>query len=107
MAYQEKYAGELLAFFRAAEPGSPPSLSKFAAHIRAPLSEVLEWGRRYPSFGEAMEAAKVMLRDKLIDWGLQKVCDPAFVRFLLSEPDLLWPAAEEEKVLEVKISVQS
>jgi len=106
-AYREEYAGALAAFFRAAEPSSPPSLSKFAAHIGVPLPQVLEWGERHPAFAEAMENARETLRDRLIDWGLQKACDPNFVKFLLSEPSVLWPVrAAADSVLDVRITVE-
>ena len=109
--YREEYAGALTAFFRAAEPSSPPSLCKFAVHIGVPLAQVLSWGKEHPAFAAATEGARETLRDRLIDWGLQKACDPTFAKFLLSEPSILWPQSAEggtgdDRVLDLRITVE-
>ena len=106
--YREEYAQALTAFFRAAEPSSPPSLCKFAMHIGVPLPQVLSWGGAHPAFAAAMEVARETLRDRLIDWGLQKACDPTFAKLLLSEPSVLWPVADgtKERTLDVHITVE-
>lgn len=105
MCYKDTFADELIRFFRQSEPSSPPSLCKFAYHIGAQMSQVCEWGKSYPAFREAMEEARMILQDKLIDWGLSKQCDATFAKYLLSDINALWPEGNVESVLDIHITV--
>ena len=107
MEYKEQYAKELLAFFRQSQPSSPPSLCKFALQTGVSTSLLGAWARTYPDFAKAVAEAKLILQDKLIDWGLTKQCDATFAKFLLSEGDALWPKEIADNHIEVRIKVTS
>ena len=105
MCYKETFAGELIRFFRQSEPASPPSLCKFAYHIGAEMASLREWCKCYPAFRDAVEEARIILQDKLIDWGLSKQCDATFAKYLLSDMNAMWPEGNVESVLDVHIMV--
>ncbi len=105
MEYSPRYAEELVQFFRAGEPTSPPSLCKFALKKGVSVAKLGTWARTHSDFAEAMAEARLILQDKLVEWGLNKHCDATFAKYLLSEPDALWPREMAENHLEVRITV--
>lgn len=106
MEYQKQYARDLIWFFRQSQAASPPSLCKFALQLGVSVSLLGTWARTHKEFDEAMKEAKLILQDKLIDWGLNKSCDATFAKFLLSEPDALWPKEMEDTQINVEIRVR-
>ena len=105
MEYRTEYAKDLLAFFRQSQPSSPPSLQKFAFKMGVSVAQLGEWARAYSDFSAAVEEAKLILQDKLIEWGLCRQCDATFAKFLLSEADSLWPKEMTDNHIEVRIRV--
>ncbi|MBO5789138.1 MAG: hypothetical protein J6R42_04255 [Clostridia bacterium] len=107
MDYQSKFCAQLVHYFRHSEPTSPPSLAKFAALLGVSVSTLRAWARAHSEFGEALDEARLILQDKLIDWGLNKLCDATFAKFLLAEPNALWPEALTDTTIDVHITVSS
>lgn len=103
--YKSQYAIDLVRYFRQSTPSSPPSLCKFALMLGISVSLLGTWARTHEEFALAIGEARLILQDKLIDWGLGKQCDAGFAKFLLSEPDALWPKDMAEGHIEVRIRV--
>lgn len=70
------------------------------------VSLMSTWARTHSDFADALKEAKLILQDKLIDWGLNKSCDASFAKYLLSEPNALWPNEMTDSHIEVRITVK-
>lgn len=96
MRYKTEYCQALLDYFRQGGDGALPSLARFAYGLGIPYGLLAVWERDHDEFATAMREARRILEELLVDKALAKAYDPTFVKFLLSEPRLLWPASGAE-----------
>lgn len=67
-----------------------PTLIRFAKSIGVDVSTLNNWRKRYPEFATAVQMAKGLQKDVLIQNGLLRLWDPRFTMFIaLNNTDLV------------------
>lgn len=66
----------------AMKPNKLPTIENFARHIGVATSTVKLWATKHPAFSDAINEAKAISRDILVQNGLAKLYDPTIVKFV-------------------------
>lgn len=62
--------------------GSFPTLEAFAVKIGTHPATLWEWGRKFPEFYEALQVAKAIQKEILVDGALRNSYNPLFAKFV-------------------------
>jgi hypothetical protein len=107
--YRDEYCDMIVEYYRACvrqDPPRVPTLEGFADSIDILAGTCREWAEKYPQFNEALERARQIQKDTLINNGANRAYDGNIVKFLLSNFHGMRDKQEVASEVKAEVSAQ-